>query len=374
LKKLLKVILVAGARPNFVKIAPIMEAMHLFRKEIAPRLVHTGQHYDDSMSAAFFQDLEIPEPEINLGCGSGSHAYQTAKIMIEFEKEILENPPDLVMVVGDVNSTLACSLVAKKMLFPVAHVEAGLRSRDMTMPEEINRKLTDAIADILFTTSHDADENLIKEGISRDRIFFVGNVMIDSLLKFLPSAKNRNTMKKYNLEENNYACLTLHRPTNVDELETFSGILEVLLETVERIPIIWPIHPRAKKKLVEFGFYSQINRSPGLIITDPLPYIDMLSLNLHSKMIITDSGGLQEEAVILRKPCITLRDNTERPVTVDCGSNVVVGNRPEKIALAIDNILRNGAGEIRTPELWDGCASERIVKVLLNLSLQGIKL
>jgi len=297
--------------------------------------------------------------------GSGTHAEQTAKVMIEFEKACVEYRPELVVVVGDVNSTLACAITAKKLCIPVAHVEAGLRSRDWKMPEEINRVLTDAISDYLFTPSRDADENLLKEGVDAERIHFVGNVMIDCLLTLLPQAERRNTLASFGVEAGRYATLTLHRPSNVDDPEVFRGIVEVLAELSRTLPVIWPIHPRSRKNLEQFGLFDKIASCADLKLTGPVGYLDMLALNQRARMIVTDSGGLQEEATILCVPCVTLRDNTERPVTIDSGCNQLAGNDPVRMRAVIQSVLDGKGREIHPPELWDGRAAERIVDTLL---------
>jgi UDP-N-acetylglucosamine 2-epimerase (non-hydrolysing) len=364
--RLIRIILVAGARPNFMKVAPLMRELSNHPDKFRARLVHTGQHYDADMSDIFFQDLDLPKPDRSLGIGSGSHAEQTGRIMVAFEKVCLEERSDLVIVVGDVNSTLACALTAKKLCIPVAHVEAGLRSRDWTMPEEINRVVTDTISDLLFTPSPDADQNLLREGVSPERIHFVGNVMIDSLLANLPKTESRNTLAKMGVTSGRYATLTLHRPSNVDEPKVLAGIVDVLIDLSPRLSIVWPLHPRCKKNLEAFGMLGRLENAPSVKITEPLGYLDMLSLNRHARMIITDSGGLQEEATVLRVPCITLRENTERPITVEAGCNKVVGNHPDAIRAAVFSALSRNGQHIRTPELWDGRAAERIVDVIVR--------
>lgn len=361
------ILLVAGARPNFMKVAPVLRQLAKYPKLFAPRLVHTGQHYDADMSDVFFDELDLPKPDRFLGVGSGSHAEQTAKVMIAFEKVCLEDSPDLVVVVGDVNSTLACALTAKKLCIPVAHVEAGLRSRDWTMPEEINRIVTDSISDLLFTPSRDADQNLLHEGIAAEKIHFVGNVMIDSLLSQLAKTDSSGALARLGVESGRYATLTLHRPSNVDLPQILAGIIDVLVDLSRELPIIWPLHPRSRKNLEANGLLNRLQAAPGMKLTEPLGYLDMLALNRRARMIITDSGGLQEEATVLAVPCITLRDNTERPVTVECGCNEVVGNRPEAIRSAVFSTLSRNGRMIRTPEFWDGRAAERIVDVLARL-------
>src|SRR5437660_11705942 len=310
---MLKIINVAGARPNFMKVAPIVAAMNRRAKEFRHVLVHTGQHYDAAMSRAFFRDLEIPEPDIDLGVGSGSHAMQTAGVIQAFEPYVLSEKPDWVIVVGDVNSTVACALVCAKLGVKVAHVEAGLRSRDRTMPEEINRVLTDQIAELLLTPSLDANENLRAEGISEERIRFVGNVMIDALLANLDRAKRSTVRKDLDLDNRNYAVLTLHRPSNVDEKISFGRILSALEEIARLVPIVFPAHPRTRKMIEELGLAGRVERIKGLLVLDPVGYLDFLQLLSNACLVLTDSGGIQEETTVLGVPCITLRENTERP-------------------------------------------------------------
>lgn len=359
----MKIINVVGARPNFMKIAPIIKEMKK-HKEFEHVLLHTGQHYDQEMSKLFFEDLELPAPDIYLGVGSGSHAEQTARIMLEFEKVLLKEKPDLVIVVGDVNSTIACALTAVKLFIPVAHVEAGLRSYDRTMPEEINRTLTDSIADYLFTTCREANKNLLKEGISKEKIHFVGNVMIDSLLSHIGKASHSDILDKLNLQPKEYAALTLHRPSNVDDLETFVEILDALEEIQKRIKIIFPAHPRTTKKIEEFGLIAKIEKMANFKILPPIGYLDFLKLMSEAKFILTDSGGIQEETTILKIPCLTLRKNTERPITVMEGTNIVVGTDKAKIIRESLRIIAGKGKKGRAPELWDGRAAERIVGVL----------
>lgn len=363
-----KVLLIAGARPNFMKVAPIYAEMKRRLAEFSPKIVHTGQHYDASMSDAFFDDLGMPKPDIHLGAGSASHAVQTAKIMTEFEPIVLSEKPDWVLVVGDVNSTIACALVCAKLGVKVAHVEAGLRSRDRSMPEEINRILTDSISDLLFTTSQDADENLKNEGISSDKIRFVGNVMIDSLLEHLKLAERSTIRENLNLNNRDYAVLTLHRPSNVDDRQTFSGILDALLNISEKLPIIFPAHPRTKAKIEEFGFAERIINS-NLRLIEPLGYLDFMQLYSGAKLVLTDSGGLQEESTVLGIPCLTLRHNTERPITIELGTNVLVGTDPEKIKFAAENALsKHQNSNPQIPPLWDGKAAKRICDALLTIT------
>jgi len=385
MRHLTKIVSVVGARPNFMKIAPIIEQLKIKNKnlkaELKHVLVHTGQHYDEEMSKSFFEDLNLPKPDINLGVGSASHAVQTAKIMIEFEKVCLRERPDLIIVVGDVNSTIACALVASKLGIKIAHIEAGLRSFDRAMPEEINRVLTDAISDYLFTTCEDANENLRKEGIPEEKIYFVGNVMIDTLLRYKERAKKSNILEKLGLNKDlqvrSYALLTLHRPSNVDNRETFINILKALKDVSEKIPIIFPAHPRTQRQIKSFGLEkyfnfvniesnSCVNIENSINLLDPLSYLDFLNLMANAKFVLTDSGGIQEETTILNIPCLTLRENTERPVTLKEGTNTIVGSNPEKIISKSMDIL-NGKKKIgRIPKLWDGKAAERIINILIE--------
>jgi len=365
----MKLILVAGARPNFMKIAPIIRRLKAQGaghkgKELNWKIVHTGQHYDYEMSKIFFEELEIPEPDYYLGAGSGSHAEQTAKVMVKFEKVCVEEEPDVVTVVGDVNSTLACSVTAKKMNIEVAHVEAGLRSGDMTMPEEINRIVTDSIADYLFVTEKSGMDNLLKEGKPKEKIHFVGNVMIDNLLYQVNKLEGEdgsrfgsNALKK---GIGRYAFLTLHRPSNVDNKLVLSGIAGALNEISQETPIIFPIHPRTRKMLDEF----KIKLSKGVHILEPLGFRESLFLWKDAVMVMTDSGGLQEETTALGVPCLTIRENTERPITIEVGNNILAGNRKSDILKCYREIMRNAKrGEV--PPLWDGKAAERIVDILV---------
>jgi UDP-N-acetylglucosamine 2-epimerase (non-hydrolysing) len=364
----MRVVNVVGARPNFMKMAPIIQAMNRHPDRIEHLLVHTGQHYDERMSKAFFEDLGMPKPDVDLGVGSGSHAEQTARIMVEFEKVCLKEKPDLVIVVGDVNSTMACTITAKKLGIKVAHVEAGLRSRDMTMPEEINRLCTDVLCDYLFTTDRFANENLRAEGIPDHKVFFVGNVMIDTLLKHQEMAARLKLAEQWGLAPGKYVTLTLHRPSNVDDRSTLEGILEALTEIARDLPIVFPIHPRTRKMVEQFGlshYLSNGNRVRGIWATAPLGYLEFLHLNMNARMVLTDSGGLQEETTVLGVPCITLRENTERPITCEEGTNVIVGNKKENILAAARKALEGILSPSSVPEKWDGKAAERIVKAIL---------
>ncbi|MEP6946950.1 MAG: UDP-N-acetylglucosamine 2-epimerase (non-hydrolyzing) [Acidobacteriota bacterium] len=364
---MIKIILVVGARPNFMKVAPIYAEMARRPDEFAPIIVHTGQHYDAAMSDSFFDDLGMPKPDVYLGVGSGSHAVQTAKVMTEFEPVVLRENPDWVLVVGDVNSTIACALVCSKLGVKVAHVEAGLRSLDRSMPEEINRILTDSISDLLLTTSQDADVNLTHEGIQSEKIRFVGNVMIDSLFEHLRVAEMSTVRGDLGLEDKEYAVLTLHRPSNVDDKGIFSGIIDALVTISTRIPIVFPAHPRTRAKIDEFGFGQRIANA-DIHLIEPLGYIDFMRLYSGARLVLTDSGGLQEETTALGIACLTLRENTERPVTIDLGTNILVGTDPEKIKLAAFKALdRNVDGVVASvPPLWDGHAAERVCDELLK--------
>lgn len=361
----MKIINVVGTRPNFMKIAPLIGAMNSQKNIIEHILVHTGQHYDESMSDNFFRQLEIPYPNINLGVGSGSHAEQTAKVMIAFEKVILDYEPDLVVVVGDVNSTIACSLVASKLGVRIAHVEAGLRSFDRTMPEEINRILTDAISDMLFTTEESANTNLKHEGISSKKIFFVGNVMIDTLIHCLGVIQEQLPFE--GLVEKEYAVITLHRPSNVDGPAVLERILKALQQISKRIRLVIPLHPRTLRNIKRFGFDDYLTSiSTNSIVTGPIGYLEMLRLVKTAKMVITDSGGIQEETTYLRIPCLTLRSNTERPSTVKLGTNVLIGQDTDMLLNCFDKVLSSSQDEGSIPPLWDGRASNRIVDILVS--------
>jgi UDP-N-acetylglucosamine 2-epimerase (non-hydrolysing) len=348
---------VVGARPNFMKAAPVLRALGK-SPAVEQTLVHTGQHYDGNMSDVFFSQLEIPAPDVNLGVGSGSHARQTAEIMSRFEPIVLERRPDVVLVYGDVNSTVAAALVCAKLGVRVGHVEAGLRSFDWSMPEEINRVVTDRLADFLFTPSEDGDMNLEREGIPAKKIYRVGNVMIDSLVRLLPAA----TRYQKNGFPERYALVTLHRPSNVDDSQTLKGILESLLEINEKLDVVFPVHPRTRQRVSEFGLKVE-----KLHILEPLPYIEFLALQCRAVVVITDSGGIQEETTYLGVPCLTLRNNTERPVTVSLGTNIVVGNDGEHLSSELSRIVEGKAKKGTIPPLWDGHAGERIADVLQSL-------
>jgi UDP-N-acetylglucosamine 2-epimerase (non-hydrolysing) len=360
----MKLTLVAGARPNFMKIAPIIRAIeksNLQGSNIQYRLVHTGQHYDDTLSLSFFQDLNIPEPHINLGAGSGSQSEQTASIMVAFEKELIANHADIVLVVGDVNSTLACSIVAKKLCVDVVHVEAGIRSGDRTMPEEINRLVTDAISDQFFTTTREAGTNLMKAGIPDEKIHFTGNTMIDSLIQSTDRFSPPSLIKLNSIKEGNYIVLTLHRPTNVDNIEKLQEIINAIAIGAKSTPIVFPVHPRTRKNL------SAIRLNPELIVTESMRYLEFMYLIKRSKGVITDSGGIQEETTYLGIPCVTLRNTTERPETVTIGTNELIGSSPEKISEFVEKLVNGEWKKGRIPDLWDGKTSDRIIAKLLEL-------
>jgi UDP-N-acetylglucosamine 2-epimerase (non-hydrolysing) len=355
---------VVGARPNFMKAAPVLRALAR-HTGVEQTLVHTGQHYDANMSDVFFQQLNIPAPDVNLAVGSGSHARQTAEIMSRFEDVVLERKPDIVLVYGDVNSTVAATLVCSKLLIRLGHVEAGLRSFDRTMPEEINRLVTDQLADLLFTPSEDADTNLLHEGISPDKIYRVGNVMIDSLIHLLPAAARHGK----NGYPDRYALVTLHRPSNVDDSRVLKQILQSLLAVNDEFAIVFPVHPRTRQRISEFGLNVD-----QLRLLDPLPYIQFLALQQHASVVITDSGGIQEETTYLQVPCLTLRDNTERPVTVTLGTNVLIGHDMSKLRAELSKIVDGKAKHGSVPPLWDGRASERIADILLKNQQPAVEL
>ncbi len=352
--------LIAGARPNFMKIAPIIHALQ--KSQIKYRLVHTGQHYDKAMSETFFEELNIPHPDINLACGGGTQAEQTAAIMEAFEKNLMANPTDLVMVVGDVTSTMACSIVAKKLNVKVAHVEAGIRSYDITMPEEINRMVTDVLADYYFTTTKWATSNLIKEGIDQSKIHLVGNVMIDTLLANRSRFIQPNFYSELGLKEREYVVLTLHRPANVDETTHLKALMDEIICNVHNLPIIFPMHPRTAKLFRKAGIGAD-----NLHIVEPLGYLEFNYLVEKCKFVVTDSGGITEETTVMSVPCMTLRDNTERPETCEIGTNELIGTDPNAIAPAMSKLFAGKWKKGGIPELWDGKTSERIVEILKTL-------
>ena len=345
---------VVGARPNFMKAAPVIRALKNW-PEAQQTLVHTGQHYDKNLSDVFFSQLNMPEPDVNLEVGSGSHAWQTAEVMTRFEPVVLERKPDVVLVYGDVNSTVAAALVCSKLLIRVAHVEAGLRSFDHSMPEEINRIVTDRLADMLFTPSEDGDINLAREGVPPDKIYRVGNVMIDTLVQLLPVAMK---CPKNGLPDR-YALVTLHRPSNVDDSESLQEILQALLEVNQQLEVIFPVHPRTRQRIEQFGINIE-----KLHLLEPLPYIEFLALQRRAAVVITDSGGIQEETTYLGVPCLTLRSNTERPVTVSLGTNVLIGDDLGRLSFELAKILEGKGKKGALPPLWDGHAAERIAEAL----------
>ncbi len=358
-----KILTVVGARPNFMKAAPLVHCLRERGHEAV--LIHTGQHYDANMSKVFFDDLGMPEPDEYLGVGSGSHAEQTSRVMVEMEKVYLDRRPDMVVVVGDVNSTVACSLTASKLWIPVSHVEAGLRSRDRRMPEEINRLVTDCIADHLFTPSRDGDENLLAEGVPAEKIHFVGNIMIDSLVTHLDRASQSDACERIGVTPGGYGVVTLHRPSNVDEPKVMHGIVSALAEISNSLPLVFPCHPRTRAKLEDDS--RALLDSAAIHMVEPLGYLDFLRLTSQSALVVTDSGGLQEETTYLKIPCVTTRENTERPVTVTQGTNTIVGTDPERILAAAKRGLEQGVGRGDVPEYWDGQTAGRIVDVFDRL-------
>lgn len=365
-----QILCVVGARPNFMKIAPIMRVLNHPQSGLSGKLVHTGQHYDATMKTTFFEQLHIPEPDIDLEVGSGTHATQTADIMKRFEPVLDEQRPHAVLVVGDVNSTIACALVAVKKGIPVIHVEAGLRSGDRTMPEEINRVLTDQISELLFTTEKSAADNLLREGINPDRIHFAGNVMIDTLrynlAQAIPAMATTSELKKNGARvdlTNGYGLVTLHRPANVDNPDVLQSLLSVLADISRDIPLVFPVHPRTRQRIIDAGLEPMI-ASSALHMTGPLGYLEMLGMMKDARLVLTDSGGIQEETTALGVPCVTLRENTERPITVEQGTNTIVGTDPQAIHACVADILRTGGKSGCIPELWDGQAAERIVETI----------
>ena len=376
----IKLMSIAGARPNFMKLASIANAVKAHNEstssqaEIEHIIVHTGQHYDQKMSESFFDDLGIPEPNINLGVGSGSHAEQTAEIMKKFEPVLLKEQPNVLLVVGDVNSTIACTLVASKIQYPetassqrpiIVHVEAGLRSFDRYMPEEINRMLTDTLSDMLFVTEQSGIDNLRNDGVSAEKVHFVGNVMIDTLKNHLEKSAESDIKRQLGIQSD-YALLTLHRPSNVDSVDTLKPLITCFIEISKLIKVVFSVHPRTQNNLKKFGLFKSIEDTPDITLTPPLGYLDFLNLTQKATMVITDSGGIQEETTFLQIPCITLRNNTERPVTVIEGSNYLIGTSPEKIINTVRQILNGNKKEVRIPELWDGKAGERIISIICN--------
>lgn len=360
----LKIVAVVGARPNFMKISPLVRALSREPEEFEFILVHTGQHYDPLMNDVFFRDLELPEPDIHLGIGSGSHAHQTANIMLGFEKVALELRPHLVVVVGDVNSTVAAALVAGKLGIALAHVEAGLRSHDRRMPEELNRLVTDTLSEVLFTPTRLADKNLLAEGIDPSRIALVGNIMIDSLIRFLGPAAKSPLPGSLDLKPSGYGLVTLHRPSNVDSPAVLTEIVEALLAVARDLPLVFPVHPRTVKMLKAAGLYGRVEKAKGLRLIEPLGYIDFLALLRSARLVLSDSGGIQEETTYLRVPCLTMRENTERPETIGQGTNVLVGHDGGKIVSEARKILNGGGKKGGALEFWDGHVSLRIMEEL----------
>lgn len=365
-----KIISIVGARPNFMKVAPLHKAFEKIscqnrNSNINHLICHTGQHYDEKMSKVFFDELELPKPDFYLGIGGGSHAEQTSKIMIEFEKVLLTEKPDLVIVVGDVNSTIACSLTAVKLGIKVAHVEAGLRSFDRKMPEEINRILTDSISDFLFVTEKSGMENLRNEGIGSEKVFFVGHVMIDSLIHYLPKSEKSKIFDELAVEPFKYFTATFHRPSNVDDPENLSQLLKFLSSVSSEYKVVFPVHPRTRNNIAKFGLEGEISKQ--IILTDPIGYLDFIRLISKSKLLLTDSGGIQEETTYLGIPCITLRKTTERPITVQEGTNYLVGDNYNLANEIVSDIISGKAKKGKIPELWDGKAAERIVEILFNV-------
>lgn len=374
-----KITIVAAARPNFMKIAPIVHALQKEADTFTFDLIHTGQHYDKNMSDTFFEQLEIPKPTLNLGIGKGSHAFQIGHTMIEFEKYALEHKPDMVLVVGDVNATIACALTASKLNIPVGHVEAGLRSFDRTMPEEINRLATDAISDLLFTPSEEASVQLLKEGVPQEKIHFIGNIMIDTLLHQRKKAEQIAFYKKVGLKEKEYILLTMHRPSNVDHPDKLKGLLGAIAKIAQEYAVIWPIHPRTYSNLEKFDLLHYVRRDlydahldlsnkqvmlpSGIFIMKPIGYLEIVNLMDHSKLVLTDSGGIQEETTVLQIPCLTLRDNTERYITVSEGTNYLVGTNPDTL-IQVYNEVKKDPKKGSAPKFWDGETSDRLLSVL----------
>ncbi len=360
----MRILHVVGARPNFMKAAPVMEALSRPIGAVEQVLIHTGQHYDRKMSQVFFAELGLPRPDLNLEVGSGSHAWQTAQVMLKFEPELIARRPDWVLVYGDVNSTLAAALVCSKLGVRLAHVEAGLRSYDRSMPEECNRLLVDQMADLLLTPTRDADGNLQREGIPQERIRFVGNVMIDTLVRLLPQARDRTSELLQQFDANDFLLVTLHRPSNVDHPTSLGEIVEALAEAASRIPVLFPIHPRTRARLEKWGLETRLG---GVRLLEPLGYLDFLALQTKARLVLTDSGGIQEETTFLGVPCLTVRPNTERPVTIELGTNRLVSARREALVQAIQEGIGSERSDASPPELWDGRAGERIARTLASL-------
>ena len=367
---MIKIDLVAAARPNFMKIAPLYKALEAEKDLFQVRIVHTGQHYDANMSEWFFRDLGLPAPHVNLGVGSGSHAEQTGGVMIAYERLCRDAPPDWCIVVGDVNSTIACTLAAKKLGIPVAHLEAGLRSRDRTMPEEINRIATDALADLLWTPSPDGDENLLREGVAPQRVVRVGNIMIDSLEMMRAQIEARQYRRVLEVPKQGYGVITLHRPSNVDVSDQLKFLIQQVLAVAEQLPVVFPVHPRTRQRMNAVGLLEALDDAPNVFLLEPLGYVDFMSLVFDSAFVLTDSGGVQEETTYLGIPCLTIRENTERPVTMTVGTNRLI--RPEGIVESVETVLRRAWPKGRVPDLWDGRTADRVVKSLKRVC--GIEL
>ena len=366
----MKILNIVGARPNFMKIAPIMEHMKASSR-ITPVLLHTGQHYDQNMNDVFFDQLGIPRPDIELGVGSGGQAWQVSETIRKFDPVLEKESPDAILVVGDVNATVACSLAASYRKIPVIHVEAGLRSFDWNMPEEINRVVTDRLSDLLFVTEPSGRENLLKEGTPSEKIQFAGNVMVDTLFKHRErSAETSRILEQLQLQPGSYAVMTLHRPSNVDQKNVFAGILRAVHQISKQLKIVFTVHPRTRSRIEEFGLEESVK---SMILLEPQPYLDMVRLMSQAKLVLTDSGGIQEETTVLGVPCLTLRENTERPVTLDEGTNTLVGISPEAIIREAEQIMKTGGKQGRCPELWDGCAAERIVHFLEQWQPTGLR-
>jgi UDP-N-acetylglucosamine 2-epimerase (non-hydrolysing) len=360
---------VVGARPNFMKVAPLHRSLQRYHGRIRHCILHTGQHYDEKMSKVFFDDLELPAPDLYLGVGSGSHAEQTAKVMVAFEQVLLEMRPDLVIVVGDVNSTLACSVTASKLGIPVAHVEAGLRSFDRDMPEEINRLVTDVLSDFLFVTEQAGLDNLAREGVPPEKVFFVGHVMIDSLAHYLEKARATDSLARFGMKPKEYTLVTLHRPSNVDVADNLRKILQIFEALHGETKILFPVHPRTRNRLQEMGLAEAFRALEGVTLCDPIGYLDFLALMDAAALVLTDSGGIQEETTYLGVPCITLRENTERPITVDVGTNLLLGLDVDAVIRASREALKGRHKQGRIPDLWDGHAADRIIDTLSNTFL-----
>ncbi len=359
---MMKIITIAGARPNFIKIAPLYRAFNKRKDRFEHLICHTGQHFDRNMSKIFFEQLEMPEPDFNLGVGGGTHADQTARIMIEFEKILNQHKPDLILVPGDVNSTLACSVVASKLGIKIGHVEAGLRSFDRGMPEEINRIVTDVLSDYLFISEESGLTNLRQEGLAEDKLHFVGNIMIDSLIHFLPTIEQSVIMDKMNLRAGEYTLLTFHRPSNVDSRSSLTQLVDMLNRLTGKTKLVFPVHPRTRKNLEEFDLISKLNKE--ILTLDPIGYIDFLALTKSANLLITDSGGIQEETTYLGVQCITVRNNTERPVTVTTGTNQLIGTELDAVEKAALDVLNGNIKTGAIPEKWDGLTAERIVEII----------